>query len=467
MQTSTLSARHPSRRKPIAACVAVLFALVAPTAMAATITVANCSDGVPAPNGSLRAAIPLAGEGGTVNFAGLICSTITLEDAQIVIPQQNLTILGPAARVTIAHDGNYDRVFNHQGSGVLALENLNITGGHPYSATHGVFGGCIYSKGGVYLNNSSVTNCFADTPDFSARGGGVYTVGSLTLNHSLISGNFAGSASTDRAAGGGAYAGGFFTAEYSTVRNNVATSFNPSFGGGVQIKNGGIISSSTISGNSAAYTGGLHFEAFQSVNVTIQNSTISGNRAANSVGGAFSNLPTIVRNSTIAFNTAGRGDSNGNFAAPGLDLDSSTSNVYLTLESSILSNNTYSNLSATIDSDISATSLNGTVVVTGSHNLVLASSVGFASGIVTVTGCPLLGPLRDNGGPTQTHALLSHSAAVDQGTNSQHFTYDQRGSPYERADGVAINFADIGAYEVQSEDVVFNSSFESCPTLAQ
>lgn len=465
MKTSTLSALHPSRRKPIAACMAVVFALVAPTAMAATVTVANCSDGVPAPSGSLRAAIPLAGEGGTVNFTGLVCSTITL-DSQIVISQQNLTVFGPPAGITIAHNGDYyDRVLNHQGSGLLALDNLHITGGHPYSDTHNVFGGCIYSKGGVYLNNSSVTNCFADTPNFSARGGGVDTIGSLTLNHSLISGNFAGSASTDHAVGGGAYSGGLFFAEYSTVRDNVATSFNPSFGGGVWIANGGIISNSTISGNSAARSGGLHFVGLQSANVTLQNSTISGNHASLVVGGVFSNFPTTVRNSTIAFNTAGQGDYNVNFQAPGLDVYSSTSNVNLTLESSILSNNTYSNLSAIIDSDISATSVNGTATVTGNHNLVLASSVAFAPGVVTVTGCPLLGPLRDNGGSTKTHALLSHSPAIDAGTNSQHFTYDQRGSPYKRADGVAINFVDIGAYEVQAEDVVFNTSFEGCPTL--
>ena len=195
MQTSTLSARS-SRRKPIAACIAVIFALVAPTAFASTtVTVENCND---TGTGSLRAVIGAAStlSGFTVDMTQLGCSTIKLEDAQIVIPQQKLTILGPAAGITIAHDGNYDRVFNHQGSDILYLKNLNITGGDPYSDSHSVFGGCIYSKGTVHLAYSSVTNCFADSSGFSSGGGGVFTVGALTLVHSTISGNTAGSQQT-------------------------------------------------------------------------------------------------------------------------------------------------------------------------------------------------------------------------------------------------------------------------------
>jgi hypothetical protein len=53
-----------------------------------------------------------------------------------------------------------------------------------------------------------------------------------------------------------------------------------------------------------------------------------------------------------------------------------------------------------------------------------------------------LGPLADNGGTTQTYALLSGSAAVDAGTDSGCPAYDQRGvvRPYG-------SHCDIGAYE--------------------
>jgi hypothetical protein len=41
-------------------------------------------------------------------------------------------------------------------------------------------------------------------------------------------------------------------------------------------------------------------------------------------------------------------------------------------------------------------------------------------------------------------------------------THDQRGSPFARASNAV---ADIGAYEVQQGDVVFNNGFDGCPLL--
>ena len=62
---------------------------------------------------------------------------------------------------------------------------------------------------------------------------------------------------------------------------------------------------------------------------------------------------------------------------------------------------------------------------------------------------PLLGPLRDNGGPTMTHALLPGSPALNAGDPSIPFLateFDQRGVGYSR---VAFDRIDIGAYEAQ------------------
>ena len=64
-----------------------------------------------------------------------------------------------------------------------------------------------------------------------------------------------------------------------------------------------------------------------------------------------------------------------------------------------------------------------------------------------------IGPLRDNGGPTWTHALLNGSHAIDQGSgcldnNVNTLTTDQRGA--ERPlDGTGLGSAicDIGAFE--------------------
>jgi hypothetical protein len=56
---------------------------------------------------------------------------------------------------------------------------------------------------------------------------------------------------------------------------------------------------------------------------------------------------------------------------------------------------------------------------------------------------PLLGPLQDNGGPTQTMALLAGSPALNAGDPSQLGTTDQRG--VVRSGGV-----NIGAYQASA-----------------
>ncbi|GAB4534686.1 MAG: hypothetical protein Tsb0014_21080 [Pleurocapsa sp.] len=57
-----------------------------------------------------------------------------------------------------------------------------------------------------------------------------------------------------------------------------------------------------------------------------------------------------------------------------------------------------------------------------------------------------LGDLQDNGGATQTIALLPDSPAIDTGSNPNNLTTDQRGDGFNRTVG---NGTDIGAYEVQ------------------
>ena len=58
---------------------------------------------------------------------------------------------------------------------------------------------------------------------------------------------------------------------------------------------------------------------------------------------------------------------------------------------------------------------------------------------------PLLGPLQDNGGPTQTMALLPGSPAIDAGAPTD-MEWDQCGPGYAR---LVRGATDIGAYEVQ------------------
>jgi hypothetical protein len=90
-----------------------------------------------------------------------------------------------------------------------------------------------------------------------------------------------------------------------------------------------------------------------------------------------------------------------------------------------------------------------------------------------ISGCPLLGRLRDNGGLTMTPALLSGSPAIDTGNFVDAEAFDQRGGAgvngmldYYRISGPIGEpnpLPDIGAYEVQQDDVVFDAGFDGCP----
>jgi hypothetical protein len=86
--------------------------------------------------------------------------------------------------------------------------------------------------------------------------------------------------------------------------------------------------------------------------------------------------------------------------------------------------------------------------------------------------------LRNDGGLTKTHQLLSKSVAIDTGNDvtidplshpNAPFAYDQRGpalangtTNHARVSGTQ---ADIGVYEVQQGNVVFNAGFDGCNAL--
>ena len=73
------------------------------------------------------------------------------------------------------------------------------------------------------------------------------------------------------------------------------------------------------------------------------------------------------------------------------------------------------------------------------------------------------GPLQDNGGPTETHAIDFDSIAVDAGSNPAGLATDQRGYWPRDVGGVT----DIGAYEYGAQPgLLFADGFESGDTLA-
>jgi len=88
----------------------------------------------------------------------------------------------------------------------------------------------------------------------------------------------------------------------------------------------------------------------------------------------------------------------------------------------------------------------------GSSNLIIAHQAQTLPPADTISADPRFGPLRDNGGPTQTLDLLPGSAALDKGSNAFGVQTDQRGIP--RVEGSA---ADTGAFE---SDRLFGNAFD-------
>jgi hypothetical protein len=461
MHTRPKSVWATSRLNPLAGCVAGVFALASPAAIAGTVVVSNCND---SGSGSLRAAIGAGTtmSGDTIDMTGLPslpCSKISLQTGAITINQASLTLQGPGVDqlvVTDKYDPTHGRVFNHQGSGTLQLKDLSVSYGFLAPGSGSAYGGCIYSKGSVSLTNASIYSCTATAPGaYSAFGGGLFVYGNLSLQGSTIDSNLAEASAYSR--GGGAWVYGNFTAHYSTITNNGGLG-SAALGGGLRLQRDVTITHSLISGNSAESSSGgidIYNSTPSARSATISNSTISGNSAAGT-GGLHSNIPTGLSSVTVAFNTA---TNIFGGTAPGATFDASVAGSFaVNLQSSLFSNNTFG--AANYELDFGTVTAGSNVVsVTGAKNLIRVTISGIPPDTITVA-CPLLGPLRDNAGATNTHALLSGSPAIDAGNNDAGSISDQRGLIYARLSGIA---PDIGAYEVQRLNIVFGGGFDGCP----
>lgn len=459
-----------ARRKPLVRWLAALFAVSPPAALAATLPVTNCSDNN---SGSLRQVMSGAGNNDVVDASGLdgVCSLITLTTGDITTSAANLTVKGAGSnKLTVSgkygtfpnfHTEPY-RILTHNGFGTLTVQGMTLSNGDLINAAGIASGGCVYSKGNVILSDVELSECSANTTSGVAKGGGLYAKGFVQLNNSIVKYSSANGGTSGNAQGGGVYTLGNFSATGSSVRTNSAagTSGNTlgNVGGVFALGQNVAITSSTIAGNSAGMNiGGIGVRNAAGT-VTITNSTISGNTAtAGSIGGIYvSAHAQYFLNSTIVLNKANT--SSGLVGAAGVSLYASGASPAIVLQSSLIANNTYG---ASVNKDLTAI---GTTVA-GSKNLIRTPAAS-VPGDTIVGACPMLQALHSNGGATQTHALLSHSPAIDAGSNNASLSFDQRGAPFVRESGPAGTMtpvADIGAYEVNQADEIFSVDFEGCP----
>jgi hypothetical protein len=295
---------------------------------------------------------------------------------------------------------------SNNGPGTVKVVNSTFSGNFGIRVTRGspasVNGAAIFNQGGtVEVTNSTVSGNSAG----GGRGGGIHNGegGTVKVTNSTLSGNTVG---------------GFFA--FGGI----------GFGGGIYNDNGTVeVTNSTLSGNQATKPGSSGAGIYnQAGTVTLTNSTLSGNIANPSTtdpfliitipvpgsGGGIWNGGTVnVKNTIIAQNTAATGpDVFGSFASGGYNLIGDG---------------------------------------TGSTGF---TAVGDRVGTTAAPIDPLLNPLADNGGPTQTRALQPGSPAINGGDPAFVLTsgpfigppfYDQRGiSPFNRVSGGII---DIGAFE--------------------
>lgn len=414
----------------------ILYAVILPQSNAATITVntdiagSGCTliDAIDSANANSPLGGCLLTTTGDFGDEG---DTILLpigQDIQTLIAVHN-TFLGenglPAitSRMTIRGEGSSPalirrepsispkfRIFQVREGGALTLDNIQVAGG-----------------------------------DVEERGGGIVVFGaSLTVRNSVITGNFAQN-------GGGIHnRDGTLLIANSTIADNEAFEEGAGSGGGVGTRAidssaNTYIVDSTISGNNARIGAGVSINGAEST-MTIINSTISDNHASTSGGGGIAindfteGMSITVRNTLISGNSNSpihSGDELHRFG------DAST----FTIENNLIGH----------------AGLNTTQAVSGvsvsSSNLFATSDGAFSTPLNRI-----ISPLADNGGPTQTHALVEGSPAIDAGIDgfftgfpfltfnagcqdsflfgAPFYRNDQRG--FSRPQGVAC---DIGSYE--------------------
>ncbi len=323
--------------------------------------------------------------------------------------------------------------------GDLSINNTRVEGN--YAASQG--GGVFQVGGGsrLNINNSTITN------NTAGLGGGINkNSGSATINSSVISSNIAFdegggmilearfseiintkiSSNSATGKGGGIFFDRYLNSDFGTTAllNSTLSANEAVSGGGISIYGGHSVSlvGSTVSNNSTGAAGGGFW--VQDSALQLANSTVSGNSAINRGGGIFSIGSTVkLRNSTLSDNVA-----------PNSGGIESIVNGSLTVINSIIANST----GADCTSD-QAFPIFFSIIEDGSCST-SALSVS-----------PMLGPLKDNGGQTKTHALLPSSPAIDAGFDTSCSQepvddLDQRGRP--RPNG---QHCDMGSYEYEEE----------------
>lgn len=334
--------------------------------------------------GDLRAA-----DGGSLTLDCPPETTITFTDANSpknIDKQIAINTINPL----ILSGGGTTRLFDVQESGNLTLKSLTLAHGSALA------GGAIRNLGGrITILNSTLLDNHADE-----TGGAIVTrEGSVTIADSTVAGNSAGA------------------------------------GGAIWLVSGVLdVSGSTFEGNTALAAAGAIL-AFTVIDMTLDvtNSTFTAN-SAGSDGGAIALASNVsAANATIVSSTFSGNTTGGSGTA--ISNDTSLPVQTTTITANVFASDSGANCS-------------GAPLESGGYNLADDGSCGFTETSDIQNEDPRLGPLADNGGPTQTMMPAAPSDAINAipaDFCAQHLpTTDQRGVSRPQ-----LTRCDIGAVEVE------------------
>ncbi len=387
----------------------------------------------------------LNGGGGIYNEATLTLSNVTLSNNRATQGGGvfNAYASGPsdptppALTLNSVTLGSNTATSTTQGQGGGGLFNGSLLTTNGVTITNNTAG---YQGGGIYINSYYAVNLsnFTISSNTAKMGGGISNEIDQSVN--LITGTLSSNVSNCCDVGGIASGGGgivnndgAMTLTNVTLSGNTATSTG-GYGGGIVNIQRMTLTNVTLSGNGAQYGAGIYNGASASNAMTLTNVTISGNtHSSPSAGGGgiwnttYGNLN--LTNATITQNNAAQSGGIQNLAT-------------VTLRNTILAGNT-STSGYPVDCAGTLTS--------GGYNL-----IGNTSGCTFVSSTgdllntnPLLGPLQNNGGSTNTHALSAGSPAIDAVMSGcPPPSTDQRGITRPR--GLRC---DMGAYETTAHSI--------------
>jgi hypothetical protein len=302
------------------------------------------------------------------------------------------------------------------------------------------------SYGSVFSVGADVAAELIGMTVTGSSGSGISNGGMLALTNATVSGN----------SRGGIGNSGTLTLTNSTVSGNTA---NGSGGGGILSRGTVTLTHSTVAGNTAVIGGGILNEG----TLSLIHSTVSGNTATDIIGGGILNFnegTLTLTNTTVSGNTARERD--GVVHGSGIFNEGTLSLINSTISGNNVASAAVTSWQGTVvDSDCILEDDPAVATISNGYNIESpGDTCGFdpdGTDLVDVPD-PMLGPLQDNGGPTETHALLGvvgvdvipEVDCVD--ADGLPLTTDQRGEPRPVAVVGPEPKCDVGAFEVQGEE---------------